>query len=583
MVKSREELINTVDTIPLIEATLAEWDNTETKEIRKEEVFSYRNICFYRQLGGAAYLKLIKFCNQDVNSYKKLSNSYVKYKSDSGIKDEDIFRPPPWEECISRCDELTRQSLLTASNHLEITDPLRLLCVYSACESLCVLRQAHIKARDFAEKVVLMASAHTNLVDDSVLNILQRLRDDFMQYSKATSSGEMEVKAKSERQEEVMGSPPPHSHPRPSLLVHPIDDTLLDVVDLKDKRRIDEEKEWLSRSNGKLGNSTNDFKEIFEDSGYTFTRIMKANLLLPEPILFESLSSATAIARALDKIFRVYVRGNAVAGQLKATECVEIDGRHVKLSNFILEGPYMSFKGFTNVLQDFKIAKVKNALSQSTSTKVLPSQPPDKDDSRTARASGFAGEGGAVDPLLSLMEAAAVFIESSLSTRPALVMNKYLDKYNKLGETITSGVNASERDGIARGLGNGPGEVSGAIHSDNSRTSWEAVQRWASQDSRRRNRWDHIKGGINFMQFVDCMGKLALMSFDKERSSHLEFFLPTPRHKMEHLFSAYLGLVDPKRLRGTLERKVKNVKMVMSRVRNPIIVRSPSTSPVAPG
>lgn len=142
MIKSKEELVSIVDSIPRIEATLrrtAEWGDSS--------VFSHQNTCLYYQMAGSSYLKLIQFCNQDENSYFKLSNSYRRYKQEIGTAENDIYTLPPFKEVVTRCDEYIKNSLLIANKHLEITHPLRLLCVYSTCEVLCVLRQAHAKAR----------------------------------------------------------------------------------------------------------------------------------------------------------------------------------------------------------------------------------------------------------------------------------------------------------------------------------------------------------------------------------------------------------------------------------------------------
>jgi hypothetical protein len=71
-----------------------------------------------------------------------------------------------------------------------------------------------------------------------------------------------------------------------------------------------------------------------------------------------------------------------------------------------------------------------------------------------------------------MKETAAIFMECSSSASPALVLNKFIKIYNEIGKSL---------------------EVD----------PWTGVIEWINEE--KENFWEIIEG-LNFMQFVDCLG-----------------------------------------------------------------------------
>jgi hypothetical protein len=72
--------------------------------------------------------------------------------------------------------------------------------------------------------------------------------------------------------------------------------------------------------------------------------------------------SAVETFPALDRIFKVYVKGNSLPGQLETGSAVTLGGCSITMSSFLLRGPYMSWKGFLAVLRDFSIAQCPGSI-----------------------------------------------------------------------------------------------------------------------------------------------------------------------------------------------------------------------------
>jgi len=72
-------------------------------------------------------------------------------------------------------------------------------------------------------------------------------------------------------------------------------------------------------------------------------------------MIASELNHAHQIVTSLNKIFKSYVRGNAVHAQTKTGTYVALDGRELDMDDFLLGGPYMSWEGFLFFCHDFNI------------------------------------------------------------------------------------------------------------------------------------------------------------------------------------------------------------------------------------
>ena len=72
-------------------------------------------------------------------------------------------------------------------------------------------------------------------------------------------------------------------------------------------------------------------------------------------LMASDLNHAQEIMSALRKIFKSYVRGNALSAQTKTGTYVTLDGRELGMTDFLLGGPYMSWDGFLFFCHDFNI------------------------------------------------------------------------------------------------------------------------------------------------------------------------------------------------------------------------------------
>jgi hypothetical protein len=183
---------------------------------------------------------------------------------------------------------------------------------------------------------------------------------------------------------------------------------------------------------------------------------------VPCAVMLESLSSSTLVLRALEKIFRAYVRGNALPGQQSGGNTVDLAGNTLSFKTFILQGPYLSWKGFLNFLLDFLIAGLPERSTKSGRRfyKTL--------NIHATKEIETAGS----EALLTMEEAAIVFIGCCGSKSPVLMTSKYLKFYDEMAESL------ADYD------------------------PWKNVSDWTTLNT--GNEWDIIFG-INFIQFVDCV------------------------------------------------------------------------------
>jgi hypothetical protein len=243
-----------------------------------------------------------------------------------------------------------------------------------------------------------------------------------------------------------------------------IDDTRIDEiqkvileqdVQITMKRRIPKQTkyQYLSSYNGHIASY---------DAIENYLSGIRRVIVTSSPILLSDLVSGPGeILYALERIFRIYVRGYALAGQRISGNLVEIDGRPIPFLKFLLSGPYLSWTGFLSILKDFNIAGV-SSLDASADHRRSFKVSYDSSQNQERSLSDHSAP-------LDLKQAACVFIESSYSCNPALTLEKYVDEYEVLS-------NKQEFD------------------------SWDVVYDWLWSQGH------DIKAGLNFMQFIDCFG-----------------------------------------------------------------------------
>jgi len=254
----------------------------------------------------------------------------------------------------------------------------------------------------------------------------------------------------------------------------------------------------------------------------------------PQAILLDrDISHGHAMRAALRRIFNVYVQGTALVGfQGPRGEVALDDGQTLTIGNFLLQGPFIGFRGFAGILRDFGICKV----------------PQNKWSAKGGRNKGkYYGDGlfpsifDAMDslhlfhngdPPLAIKEATMLFIECSRSSRPALTLKKYLPHYQEIG-TQTEAFEDS---------------FSGALE-------WGALP----VDS-----WGQVTCGLTYMQFLDFIGKAAIVAYSSEQFDDI---LPTKEEKIEHFLHAQMGLLDQRRWLPKVEGRVHSLKVQIENVR----------------
>lgn len=315
---------------------------------------------------------------------------------------------------------------------------VRLLLSYTYCEALILLKNKQRKAKIVAEKVFELATSHIYDISDSAMVTLQHLRDHFM----ILNTDNVQI-----------------VHAQDCNIESEMQEIATMFQERKKSVKFREIENIRSQRMAQLG------------SPGTNKRVMLAKNLrrivsLPVPVMLETITSASHILKALDRLFRAYVRGNALPGQQSGGQSVDLAGHTMTFRTFVLHGPYMSWRGFVSFLLDFAIVKLPDEQTRSG-----------KHFFRSMNSSALlksiaARKASGPDPLVDMIEAAMIFMESSHSATPALVLSKYMKLY---------------------------AEIANSLESD----PWNYVYEWAEFPS--SDEWE-IPVGINFMQFVDCLG-----------------------------------------------------------------------------
>jgi len=480
--------------VTILESRLSKEDACEDGD-----VFEPSAKCLYYYLLGDGYFKLYTFynnSNENETINKKNSNNYGNQALtilEQGMKVAG--------DVLEVQDSKFINHYTMAANTKRNIDCIgtRLLLIYLYCQVLCEVQQSHMKAKLIAEHAFHAATAHTNVIDIQSNMVLQNLRDHFMTYVISLPMIASSDVANAGNNDDLTAEVEKLFKRKKSVKFKPLDD-------LKNQREM-------------TINAYNSSSKLLE-----LARNVRRLVALPVPVLLETISSAANLLKALDRIFRVYVRGNALPGQLSGGNTVEMAGNILSFRTFVLHGPYLSYKGFVSFLLDFSIAQLP--ASNTKLGKSFYKMFHCKDESDFMDGDKLNGP----EALVSFIEASIIFIESSSSTTPVLVLNKFIKLYEELG---------------------------GAMDFD----PWTKIFAWTTTTP--ANDFWNIDVGVNFMQFVDCIGKLGAVGYS---SAVFNEMLPTVSDKIEHFLSAFLGLTDSRKWATKVDNKLKKSKEIIQKL-----------------
>lgn len=318
---------------------------------------------------------------------------------------------------------------------------LKLLVTYKYCEAVSDIRKNFSLAKIIAEKTFELNSSITSELQEKDFDVLQKLRDHFMSLIIDQSSKQEGGENKGELS---------------------LDD--IEKIFSKENQQPKQKSIKFSRKESfdTLNNPNLTIKQRKAIS-------LKKLICISSPIYLDGFASSQNIARACEKIFRAYVRGNALSGQLAGGNIVEMSGYNMPFRTFAIQGPYMSWRGFLTFLLDFSIVEIPSKKS-SVGKKFLISiaTPAMKDIYDRVSDNNVTS----VDPLVGLLEAAIIFLESSLSSNPLLIQHKHKEVFEELSSYF-------EKD------------------------SWATVFEWAENTG--VTEWN-LDTGLNLVQFIDSLG-----------------------------------------------------------------------------
>lgn len=491
------------------------------------ESFTFSNAILFLTLLGDCYYKLIMSNinndNDDNNSTFNMTNK-VSFLNDTKCIEEFSFR----------CMHAYEKGLEYADEHLDITDPIRLYCIVSYCRGLRDVQNNGNKARKYAKKTFLKACGHNYQIDKSSLQLLQNLRDSYLidnieelkdyphavgiqpEYSIASSGFEYDQnnnddESNNEEEEEDV-----------------------DTLESDDGAQGNEGSPRKNNSKQKGTNKNKKKKSKFidpfnilelEKEAKNFAYKLRKNAFMPTPINLENLPYGAAMLEALQRIFRAYVRGNSLPGQLVGNSRVELDSISIPVGAFILNGPYLSWKGFISILLDFNISSIPDP--KSTEGKGFPEIKSSEEETGVLRSRPPAP--------LNIKKTASLFIEACKSHQPSLTVPKFLPDYEEMAKSYLSDID-----------------------------SWGLISKWTLTEE---NKWD-ITAGLNFMQFIDLIGKCGLIAYSTKRfSSHL----PRAEDKIRHFLSAHLGLQDKRKWLKIVQLKENLISKAIQAIADKII------------
>ncbi len=404
---------------------------------------------------------------------------------------------------ISSYEEAMREM---NSENITVSDPLRLMGVFSLCRALWRVRGDKVRAKELACEAFNASTAHTiECIDDISLDLLQRLRDHYMEYE-GTSRGVVVADSDTGTEDEEKG------RKDTKLPSSPDGEAVKESGSRSSSDKDAAEKQLMHRqtSSRKSADSGDSSENIsLSDHAVSMVASLRRKVYSLGFCRLEDLPSAGRSAVALNAIFKTYVKGHALPGLVVNSESINVGGTKTSFDKFLLQGPYLSWKGFAAILRDFGIAK-----------------PPLKTNALGQRFPEGLWDGAIVgssqSPPLDMEQATGIFIQSSTCGRPALMVKKFENRYKEIAEQLDV-------------------------------DPWIVVGRWIDSLD-----WQ-IMQGLNFGQFCDCMAKCGAAVFS---SRIFDEALPEFIDKVDHFFTAMMKLNDEnywtqrisKRNKETLER-----------------------------
>jgi hypothetical protein len=382
--------------------------------------------------------------------------------------------------------------MLAREENLNEADPMFLSCIYARCRGFFYLKRDASASRRLAHLAFHAAAVHMELGTVSV-ELLQKLRDEFI-----------------------------NNHKPPGMLMGDEDatDTGTDTtetspLELEPPTLTAEEEEQALLASMPRGVSAEDWKDpatgvVLSPYALAIVQKLRRQVHKVESSRLDKLERGHAFSAALNSIFKAYVRGNAMPGQYTYQHNklgVGVGGSSTTMDQFMLGGPYLSWKGFVMFLRDFNLAR-------RPSGKMLSSQ----------RFPGYLWNNAqpVTHPApLDMDRATALFIEAAKTSQPALMVARFEKRYKEIQEGMV--IDPWIEVGI-----------------------WLDTQDW------------QIEAGLNFGQFCDTLAKMGVVIFS---SSLFDEALPEFADKVNHFFTATLKLLDEDYWQKRVERKISSFKL----------------------
>lgn len=444
------------------------------------------------------------------------------------------------------CDQiydLIQKAVDLAQVELHVCDTLRLLCVYSLCKILCEVRGEFERAKNLAEDTVIEASSLENSLDENAISILQKLRDDYMTISLEEFALLMANSGMARMMTDgYIGGSDNELNPSDNCIVStgkfkdsgPSSPTGEDgyifgvtggVIPAGSPRHRGHPAEPKEHFSGNV-------QTVAPEANLQLVRRVRSNVSLDGPIRLETLVAAPQIVPALDYIFRVYVRGNSLPGQQFGSGDVVLGDNKMPMGKFLLQGPFMSWKGFLEFVKDFRIAQLPN---KKTRIGAKFYQAWDVDSKLYDEYNHLLQ-----DAPLTMRDLAVIFIECSKTCTPALVLSKYLkshyeDVFKRMAQQGQDGHGHAVGKNFASGPGNDRRVSTLPLVGSFMGEPWDDITKWLDES----DDWN-IVTGLNFVQFIDCVAKCGILSYSTPKFSDV---LITPLEKIEHFLGAHLKVL----------------------------------------
>ena len=292
-----------------------------------------------------------------------------------------------------------------------------------------------------------------------------------------------------------------------------------------------------------------------------------------QPVLLQqpAFPQALDLRRALSRLFAVYVRGAGLPAHAGADYTVTVDGQRLNFSSYVLAGPYISWRGVCGVLRDFSLARLPSKSKAPTFPQIY--DPPG--------AVREFKQGG--QPPVTIKQAALLFLESSRSACPVLTLEEYKEAYKEISAMekalalrIAQGPSSSSSSSAGGGGGVTEAEVCAAVSGPagvKPHEAWGRSLLWAAAGD--NDDWAAITSGLNFMQFLDFLGKLALVAYS---SPKLNAALPSPAKKVEHFLVAQMGLGDARRWLPKVDARIFALKYSIEKLTSAAVAAHPAAA-----